>query len=340
MKLNENNIEHLELIAKYLANEMDENERANFEIDIALEPSNERLINEMRREWKMLDKYSNRKDVNVDSAWEKLNTRLEKENLVPQVGQQKNKLGSRRMLQYAAMLVGVAILGTASLWMMSKQEKLQMVSVNNAQGQSTMVKTLADGSIVYVGDKSTFEYPVKFSKSERKVELKGQAYFDVAKNPKKPFIIETDDAYIQVLGTAFNVKSYEQKAFELIVERGKVKVSLKNDPDVNQIVVAGEKIVIRKNSLQKSAWEDDGSLAWRLGKMQFKDETLQDIVRVINRNYHSDIAISDEQTANRRLTVTFEENSLSTITELICITLNLQSERKNNQIVLYPTDAK
>jgi len=340
MKLIENNTEHLELIAKYLANEMDENERANFEIDVALDPSNVKLINEMRREWKMIDRYSNRKNVNVNNAWEKLNARLEKDNLIPQSKPSYHRFGSRRMLQYAAMLVGVAILGTATFWAITKQEKVQMVSVLNAKGQSTMVKTLADGSIVYVGDQSTFEYPVKFSKSERKVELKGQAYFDVAKNPQKPFVIETDDAYIQVLGTAFNVKSYEQKAFELIVERGKVKVSLKNDPDVSQIVVAGEKVVIRKNSLQKSAWEDDGSLAWRLGKMQFKDETLQNIVRVINRNYHSDIVISDEQTANRRLTVTFDENSLSTITELICITLNLQSERKNNQIVLYPTDAK
>jgi Fe2+-dicitrate sensor, membrane component len=340
MKLNENNTEHLELIAKYLANEMDENERANFEIDIALEPSNARLINEMRREWKMLDKYNSRKEVNVDNAWEKLNARLEKESLVPQSEPQQRQLGSRRMLQYAAMLVGVAILGTASLWLMSKQEKPQMVSVNNAQGQSTMVRTLADGSIVYVGKQTAFEYPAKFSKTERKVELKGQAYFDVAKNPQKPFIIETKDAYIQVLGTAFNVKSFDQKAFELIVERGRVKVSLKKDPSVSQIVVAGEKLVIDNNNLQKSAWEDDGSLAWRLGKMQFKDETLQNIVRVINRNYQSNITIADAQTANRRLTVTFDENSLNTITELICITLNLQSEKRNNQIILSSTDAK
>lgn len=340
MKLNENNTEHLELIAKYLANEMDENEKANFEIDIALEPSNARLINEMRGEWKMLDKYSNRKSVNVDNAWEKLSERLEKENLVPQSEPQQRRLAPRRMLQFAAMLVGVAILGTASLWMISKQEKPQMVSVLNAQGQNTMVRTLADGSIVYVGGKTSFEYPVKFSKDERKVALKGQAYFDIAKNPHKPFIIETEDAYIQVLGTAFNVKSYDQKAFELIVERGKVKVTLKKDPSVSQIVVAGEKIVINKNNLQKSAWEDDGSLAWRIGKMQFKDETLQNIVRVINRNYQSNITIADEQTANRRLTVTFDENSLSTITELICITLNLQSEKKNNQIILSSTDAK
>jgi transmembrane sensor len=319
---------------------MDENERADFEIDVALDSSNARLINEMRRNWEMLGSYNNQKNVNASKAWEKLNERLHEENLVPPNAPLARSGGSRRMLQYAAMLVGLAILGAATFWAITRQEAPQMVSVLNAQGKNTMVETLTDGTIVYVGKQTTFEYPVKFSKSDRKVALNGQAYFDVAKNPQKPFIIETESAYIQVLGTAFNVKSYRPKEFELIVERGKVKVSLKSNPSVSQTVVAGEKMVISKNSLLKSAWEDDGSLAWRLGQMQFKDETLQNIVKVINSNYHSNITIADEQTANRRLTVTFDENSLSTITELICITLNLQSEKRNNQIILSSTDAK
>ena len=65
MKLSENNIEHLELIAKYLANEMEENERANFEIDIALEPNNALLINEIKREWKMLDSQTAIKELTL-----------------------------------------------------------------------------------------------------------------------------------------------------------------------------------------------------------------------------------------------------------------------------------
>ncbi len=340
MKLSENNIEHLELIAKYLDNEMEENERANFEIDIALDPNNALLINEIKREWKMLDSHNSNKRVNTNDAWDKLNTRLEEENLIPKAKSTKHSIVPRKMLQYAAVVAGIAVLGVTTFWATTKINKQQMVSVLNQQDQSTIVKTLADGSIVYIAQNTNFEYPIKFSKKERKVALNGQAYFDIARNPDKPFVIETENAYIQVLGTAFNVKSYESKTFELVVERGKVKVSLKKNPSISQVVVAGEKIVLGKNNLEKSAWDDDGSLAWRLGKMQFKDETLQNIVRVINRNYQSNIAIADEQTANRRLTVTFNENSLSTITELICITLNLESTKKDNQIILSPTNAK
>jgi ferric-dicitrate binding protein FerR (iron transport regulator) len=332
MKLLENNTEHLELIAKYLANEMDENEKANFEIDIALDADNQRLIGEMKRDWTMLDSYNNRKKVNANNAWDKLSGRLRDENLVP--SQNKVKIAaSRRMLAYAATLLGIAVLGTTALWLNSKKEKPQMLSILNSNG-STIVQTLADGSIVYVGNSSTFEYPKAFSKDERKVALKGQAYFDIARNPQKPFIIETKDAYIQVLGTAFNVKSYSESRFELIVERGKVKVSLKKDPNISQTVTAGERMVIDNSNLVKSTWHDDGSLAWRMGKMQFKDETLQNIVNVVNRNYGSHITIADQQTAARRLTVTFEENSIDTITELVCVTLNIEYKKANNQIIL------
>lgn len=332
MKLLENNTEHLELIAKYLANEMDENEKANFEIDIALDADNQRLIGEMKRDWTMLDSYNNRKKVNANNAWDKLSGRLRDENLVP--SQNKVKIAaSRRMLAYAATLLGIAVLGTTALWLNSKKEKPQMLSILNSNG-STIVQTLADGSIVYVGNSSTFEYPKAFSKDERKVALKGQAYFDIARNPQKPFIIETKDAYIQVLGTAFNVKSYSESRFELIVERGKVKVSLKKDPNISQTVTAGERMVIDNSNLVKSTWHDDGSLAWRMGKMQFKDETLQNIVNVVNRNYGSHITIADQQTAARRLTVTFEENSIDTITELVCVTLNIEYKKANDQIIL------
>lgn len=334
MKLNEHNQEHLELIARYLANEMDENERANFEIDIALDPENTRLIDEMKREWTMIKRRKNSQEVNVEDAWNKLNSRLEAENLRPASSTVQRGVGSRSLLVYAAVLVGFAVIGATFLWFGNSEKIPQMVNVINEQKQGTIVKTLADGSIVYVGKQSNFGYPIKFSQNERKVELEGLAYFDIARNPAKPFIIETKDAYVQVLGTAFNVRSFRAKEFELIVERGKVRVTLKSDPSVSQVVVAGERLVINRSSLQKSQWTDDGSLAWRLGKMQFKDETLQNIIKVINRNYKSNITIADAQTASRRLTVTFDESSLSTITELICITLNLQCTKSGESLVL------
>ena len=172
------------------------------------------------------------------------------------------------------------------------------------------------------------------------MELKGEAYFDIARNPQKPFIIETDGVIVEVLGTAFNIKTYDKDKFALVVERGKVKVSLKDDPSFSQIVVAGERMDLTNKLLVKSKWVDDGSLTWRIGRMQFKDETLQNIVRVINSNFNSKIAITNPEVANRKLTVTFENNSLKDIVELVCASMNLKATPVDGKTELTESNAQ
>lgn len=93
--------------------------------------------------------------------------------------------------------------------------------------QSTLVTTLEDGSIVYMGGETSLQYPEHFSMDKREVSLQGNALFDVAGNRERPFLIETEEVRIEVLGTMFHVKSDVGSTFELSVQRGKVKVALK-----------------------------------------------------------------------------------------------------------------
>ncbi|WP_047445441.1 FecR family protein [Alistipes sp. ZOR0009] len=340
MKLDEKNIQHVELIAKYLSNEMDENERANFEIDAALDPANAALITEMKREWNMLNNFEHKKKVDANKAWDKLSSRLETEKLIPNKEPSKSRFSTRLLLSYAAILIAIVATASGILWGINGKDNTQMVSVLNANNENTVVQTLADGSIIYLNSNTTFAYPQQFANNERKVTLKGEAFFDIARNPEKPFIIETADAYVQVLGTAFNIKSYAQNGFELVVERGKVRVTLKNNPSISEVVVAGERMDISQNQLQKSHWTNDGSLAWRVGKMQFKDETLQNIVTVINRNYNTSITIPEHEVASRRMTVTFDKNSVNDIVELVCLSMNLKADRQGAQTILSSNEAK
>ena len=93
--------------------------------------------------------------------------------------------------------------------------------------QSTLVTTLEDGSIVYMGGETSLQYPEHFSMDKREVSLQGNALFDVTGNRERPFLIETEEVRIEVLGTMFHVKSDVGSTFELSVQRGKVKVALK-----------------------------------------------------------------------------------------------------------------
>lgn len=91
---------------------------------------------------------------------------------------------------------------------------------------STLVTTLEDGSIVYLGGRLCYNIPSIFT-GKREVKLQGNALFDVVGSRSRPFLIETDLVRIEVLGTAFNVKSDELRPFELSVQRGRVKVTFK-----------------------------------------------------------------------------------------------------------------
>jgi ferric-dicitrate binding protein FerR (iron transport regulator) len=179
-----------------------------------------------------------------------------------------------------------------------------------------------------------FSFPVKFEENSRNVELKGEAFFDIMPNPEKPFIIETDEVLIQVLGTAFNVNTKNENSFELCVDRGKVKVTLKQDPSHEEFVVAGEKITASEHSLVKSKYTTDNSNVWYKQRMHFKDEPLQNIINVLNRNFNTTFVFDKKEIGNRKLTVTFHNETPETMTELICVTLNLKSQTLNGSVVL------
>jgi ferric-dicitrate binding protein FerR (iron transport regulator) len=209
-----------------------------------------------------------------------------------------------------------------------------MVQLNTSNESNTLIKTLEDGSVIYIARNSLFSFPREFSQDKRNVELKGEAFFDIASNPAKPFIIETEAEIIEVLGTAFNVRTENGKNFELTVDRGRVKVTMKNQPSVSELVTAGQKVTTLNNRLVKSKFSSMDVAAWYTHRMHFKDEPLLNILSVLNRNFNTTFVASNPQIGNRRLTVTFEDESAETMTELICLSLNLKSQVKNDSIVL------
>lgn len=334
MKLNETNINDCEMIARYLAGEMTGEEFSRFENDALSSPENINLINAMKNNWTQIGNYQGNKPVDADKAWNKLYGKLNSENLIPE----KNSPEIYYMpvwLKYAASVLLLATIGIVTLYIHSNP-KTELVNLKTGDEANTLVQTLADGSVIYLAKNTSLSYPDRFAKNERMVSLSGEAFFDITPKPDQPFKIETGTAIIEVLGTAFNVKSENPNQFELIVERGKVRVTLKKNPTQNTIVIPGEKIVVANNQLEKSK-VDGYRYPWRTQRIKFKDETLENIIRVINKNYHSNIIIPSKELQNRRLTVTFYNNSLAKVTELICISLNLQSEvDKDSTIIIKP----
>ncbi len=321
-------------LAKYLSGEMSEVESHTFEAKIAASEENKNNIEKMKKQWTAIKGYQDEKTPDATKAWNKLHTRLYSEKLIPVKSGTARIRMTPYLLRAAAILIILLGVSAVIYTSLNRKPAVEMVELNTANDANTLIKTLGDGSVIYIAQNSLFSFPKEFENKSRNVSLKGEAFFDIASNPEKPFIIETDEALIEVLGTAFNVKTQDGTGFELSVDRGKVRVSLKKDPSHTELVTAGEKIISFKNNLVKSKHASNQSTAWYKQRMHFKDEPLQNIISVLNRNFNTTFVVANKETGNRKLTVTFNNETAGTMTELICVTLNLKSQNINGSVVL------
>jgi ferric-dicitrate binding protein FerR (iron transport regulator) len=268
-------------------------------------------------------------------AWEKLHSRLKDESLLPAGSRGERGSFMMPLLKVAALVFILAGIGAVVYLSMSRRPAVEMVQLNTGNEANTLIKTLADGSVIYIAQNSLFSFPLEFKSEKRQVELKGEAFFDVAPNPAKPFVIETDEALIEVVGTAFNVKTRNGEGFRLTVDRGKVKVTLKSDPSASTMVKAGEQISAVQSSLVKSVYFPGGSSSWYKQRMHFKDEPLANIILVLNRNFNTTFVLANNETGKHKLTVTFGNETAETMTGLLCAALNLKSQTINGEVVLF-----
>jgi len=335
MKLDINNSQHAALLARYLCGEMAESECNDFEGLVNSEEENVKLVEIMKKQWKVIGGKEEPAVPDSTKAWDRLHSRLEADNLIPDQKLTARNFSRANYIRIAALILVLICTGAILFWSANRSKpSIEMVRLNTLNEENTLIKTLADGSVIYIGSNSLFSFPKEFAPDQRNVELKGEAFFDIALNPAKPFIIETEEAIIEVLGTAFNVRTSNGQNFELIVDRGKVKVTMKNQPGKSEYVIAGEKVTTVNNQIVKSKSTISEHPSWYKHRMHFKDEPLHAIFKVLNRNFNTTFASATPGIGNRKLTVTFDNESVETMTELICLSLNLKSQVKNDSIVL------
>lgn len=162
--------------------------------------------------------------------------------------------------------------------------------------------TLPDGTRVWLNAASSLKYPMLFATSDRKVELSGEAYFEVSKDKKRPFIVTTAQQKIKVLGTHFNINSYANEAStKTTLFEGSVRVTLNslsrlkegeidNMHEESVLLKPGQQSLIRAHHLQVSTVDLEEAKAWKDGFFYFNDTDLEDVMRQLARWYNVDIA--------------------------------------------------
>ncbi len=326
MKLNSNIAEHNKLIAKYLANEMSSAEHTEFEKRVSIDKENEQLIAKMKKDWEQVGSLPQHQP-NVNKAWDNLYSRLESEELITQAIKTSRFVWTKIAATIALLILAGSLLFISNFW--SKK-----VVIESAGQDATLVHTLPDGSIAYLGKYSSIAYSKRFGKESRNLALKGEAFFDVTQNQSLPFVVDAAGAEVRVLGTSFSVKSESEENTEVVVETGRVNVIPKAKNLKAVIAEAGEKITILHASVQKSLSAPSETHSQKAKRLQFKDESLQAVVDAINKTYHSNIVIDLPSTKQPRLTVTFENNSVPYIVDIISKTLKLEVTLVDSTIIL------
>lgn len=234
--------------------------------------------------------------------------------------------------QWVAASIAILLCATFFLYHSNRSVE-NLLTFQNMNSNNTLVKTLDDGSTVYLAANGSLDYPKAFSSTQRKVALHGEALFDIAKNPAKPFLIETEKVMVKVLGTAFKVKSFDNGHFELAVQRGRVRVTEKESGNT-LVVTAGQSVVCIGDKLYK--YKNTGSRIFDsyMAKMKFKDEKLQNIIHVINQNNRSYVVLKGEQLKARRLNVEFCNNNVDEMTQIISLALNLKREVRQDTVYI------
>jgi ferric-dicitrate binding protein FerR (iron transport regulator) len=270
------------------------------------------------------------KDFDSGKAWNTIQEKVKRKN---------NKLGkvvplNVRFGQIAAVAVILIIGAFASYYFIHSSKSLE--SINTAQIVQTeasvfergKIVTLVDGSEVWLNRGATITYPKQFTGTVRNVELKGEAFFKVAKNRRKPFIIKTANSIIKVIGTSFNVCSVKEKT-EVTVATGTVKVT-NTATHKNVIIPKGFSAKVSGNIVEKFETANPNFQAWRTGKFEFKNAEITKVVDELNRYYKRQLYINNAGENNCQFTANFDQTKIEDVVEIIELAcdINLTIENK------------
>ena len=220
---------------------------------------------------------------------------------------------------------------------------------------------LPDGSQVWLNSDSKLSYGVRFNDSIREVSLEGEAYFDVIKDKKRPFVVVTNALNIRVLGTAFNIKSYAEDAtIETTLIRGMIEVRKNNEPATKKIILTpNEKLIYNKteallvrptneqNTIAKklealsittlSKNIPDSSrveIAWIYGRLVFDGDSFVTLAEKMERWYNIKITIQNQSISNNRFSGVFEKENVEEAFRALQLITMFKYEIYENEILI------
>ena len=264
-------------------------------------------------------------EYDSEEAWIEFRNRVEAER----------KSASRRIIRILAGVAAAAVVAVVSVlgYRTIDGSAAQPVNFASVSGKSKV--TLPDGSKVTLNTGSSVTYDKSFGRKTRRVHAEGRAFFDVAKDVKKPFVIDIDGLEIRVLGTRFDVDPRPDKVVVNLIEGS---VALSNAASGNgRTMSAGEVAVYDKVSGELSISKGDvrGPMLWCSDRLSFSDATLDDVCRDLSQWYGVNVVLAENLYGKGCINFTITDESLESVLSIISSTtrVNYRFEGPKSVIV-------
>ena len=313
-----------DLVSRYLSGELSPEEHTWFKAEVHKDSGKQELLDAYRKIW---NSAVPEQSYDLDAEWALIQKKLPK----------RGRGISRSLRFYSYRIAAVLVVGVM-LTFLSWIYVSRIMGMERVLAEDVPVEViLEDGTAVIVNRQSSLRYSKSFDQEERKVYLSGEAWFDVATDSTMPFVIDAGTALVEVLGTSFNVNAYKDNpTVEITVESGLVALSSKEDQKDLIVMKAGSGGSYNRSqkSLKLIPTSDPNSISWKTRELFFDASTLREVAELLNKVYDTHIVIMNEELASCPITVTFRDQTLDAVLNVLELTLDLQATRAGDEIRL------
>ncbi|MEP1097553.1 MAG: FecR domain-containing protein [Cyclobacteriaceae bacterium] len=301
---------------KFLKGHSTDDESQVIQTWIEQSPENEQEFEKLKSIWTSYEDRSVDFQPDLSEAWNKIEQRVNSES--------KFTI-SPWLYRIAAMLV----LGLGIAYLMVDENEATLAQTSNVEAAKVIAQneirevSLPDGSIVSLNKGASISYESDFGGKDRHVQLQGEAFFDIQRDESKPFIITTQATTTEVLGTSFSINPTSESVIVTVVSG---RVSFEGSGN-GVILTKGEKgnYSALTNSISESANDDPNFLSWKTKQLLFEDAPFATVTRDLERHYG--VEFVTENSSVRKLTASFDDQTLEEVIAVIAATLDITIER-------------
>ncbi|OFX83584.1 MAG: hypothetical protein A2W99_15230 [Bacteroidetes bacterium GWF2_33_16] len=322
MDNNKPNNVNWDILVDILSNTASEQQKLEFENWLKSETENAEYFNQIQKTWLETGNIAHCYSDETNFAWGIIKSKT--------IEKKDRKIGFTKKylipLSVAACFTALLLIGKNFI----NPEKFVLYTLD----QIALEKDLPDNSKVDLNFNSQLIYSKYYNRRKREVWLTGEAFFDVKKDKEKPFIIHTSHGNFKVLGTSFNISSYNEKDFlSLTVKTGVVEFFPKGKKGSIK-VSNGYKIQYNKNnfSITKSKYNNENFIAWKNQTLDFANLPLVEVAQILEGTFNIKIVFKNNNIKELPFTANFKNQPVDKILKVIAITFDLEVENSNEKI--------